>query len=203
MSIHELRLQKGCGEGDSGKALKEIVDKRLFDQRIVSYSQVVTRESAQLLISQLLCLSGESPTEPIRLFLNCPGGDADSGFAIYDAIKFIQTPVDIVCAGLAASAAVLVLVATEKERRYSLPHARVMIHQPSSGAHGDASDLQIEAAEILKCRATINEVIARETGQKMSKVEEDVRRNLWLSAEEALEYGLVSKIIERREDLGL
>ena len=162
-----------------------------------------TRLSAQTLMSQLICLASEAPDKPVRLLLNSPGGDADSGLAVYDVLKFIKTPVDIVCTGLAASAAVCILLGTPKERRFSLKHTRMMIHQPSSGAHGDATDLQIEAAEIIKCRKTINELIARETGQSMEKVEADVKRNFWMGAEEALAYGLVAKILSSQAELGI
>lgn len=203
MPEERIRSQACEGETSSDRKLGDVVARRLFDQRIISYSSVVTRQTTQSLISQLLCLNAESGKDPIRMFINSPGGDADSGFAVYDALKFIKAPVDIVCTGLAASAAVIILLGAAKERRHSLSHTRIMIHQPSSGAHGDATDLQIEAAEILKCRETINELIATETGQDMERVKADVQRNFWMSAQEAMEYGLISSIIETADDLAL
>lgn len=191
-----------CGTEKSEGKLSDLVTRKLFEQRVISYAEPVTRNSAQRVVAQLLCLSGESP-EPIRMFLNTPGGDVDAGFAIYDVMKFIKAPVHVVCTGLTASAGVIILLGAPKGHRYSLPHTRIMIHQPSSGAHGDASDIEIEAAEILKCREQINKIIADETGQPLEKVALDVSRNFWMGAQEALDYGLISKIVEHREDLGL
>ena len=198
--MSHIRMQQ-CGSDEP--KLSHMVTRKLFEQRVISYSDVVTRDSAQGVIAQLLCLSGESSKDPIRLFLNTPGGDVDAGFAVYDVIKFIQAPVHIVCTGLTASAGVVILVAAPLELRYSLPHTRIMMHQPSSGAHGDASDIEIEAAEILKCRQQINEIIAKATGQTIEKVSEDVSRNYWMGPKEALEYGLISKIVESRKDIGI
>ena len=174
---------------------------RLLKQRTVILAGEINRESAQSLIAKLLLLSEESPTEPIKLFINSPGGDADGGFAIFDVIRFIESPVRAVCAGLAASAAVIVLLACPKERRLSLPNARVLIHQPSTGIRGSASDIQIEASEILKLRENINKLIADETGQPVEKVARDTHRNYWMSATEAREYGLVGKVIASSREL--
>ena len=203
MANEGIRLQDRGSGGASERKLQDAVARRLLDRRILTYSKVVTRETAQDLVAQLLCLDAESESDPIRLFVNSPGGDADSGFAVYDVLKFVKAPVHIICTGLAASAAVIILLGTEKARRLSLRHARIMIHQPSSGAHGDATDLQIEAAEIIKCREAINEIIAAETGQDVDRVRRDVQRNFWMSAEEALDYGLISKVADNYEDLGL
>ena len=174
---------------------------RLLKQRTVMLTDEISRESAQRVMSQLLLLDEESADEPIKLFINSPGGDADAGFAVFDMIRFVHAPVKTVCAGLAASAAVIVLLSSPKERRFSLPNARVLIHQPSTGVRGDASDIQIEASEILKCREKINTLIADETGQKVEKVSRDTRRNYWMSAPEALEYGLVGKVISSSKEL--
>ena len=191
-----------CERGDGDKrGLEAEVGRRLFEQRIVTYASEVSRRSAQRVIGQLLALSEEDDAKPIRLFLNSPGGDVDAGFAIFDVIRFINAPVRIVCAGLAASAGVVILLASPKERRYTLKNARFLMHQPSSGSHGDASDIEIEASEILKCRQAINDLIAQAAGQSAKKVEEDTRRNFWMSAQEALDYGLVGKIIEKRDEL--
>lgn len=192
-----------CGKQNEEGKLSDLVTRKLFEQRVVSYAEPVTRNSATRVISQLLCLSGEDAEAPIRLFLNSPGGDVDAGFAIFDVIKFIKAPVHIICTGLTASAGVLILLASPGEIRCSLPHTRIMIHQPSSGAHGDASDIEIEAAEILKCREQINKIVSDETGQPLEKVAADVSRNFWMSAQEAKDYGLISRIVENREELGI
>ena len=155
----------------------------------------INRESAQQVITKLLLLGEESSEEPIKFFINSPGGDADAGFAIYDVVRYIPSPVQMITAGLAASAAVIVLLASPKERRFSLPNARFLIHQPSTGVRGDASDIQIEASEILKCREKINKLIADETGKTVEGVHNDTLRNFWMSAEEALKYGLVGEVI--------
>jgi ATP-dependent Clp protease protease subunit len=201
MSDDARRMQE-CDDEKGGRGIEREIARRLYESRIITYANEVSRKTAHDLIVKLLALNEEDPARPIRLFLNSPGGDVDAGFAIFDVIRFIGAPVDIVCTGLAASAGVVILLASPKERRVTLPHARFLIHQPSSGAHGDASDIEIEAGEILKCRQAINEIIARETGQPVDKVEKDTRRNFWMSAKEALDYGLVSRIIERRSELG-
>ncbi|HHT9134017.1 MAG TPA: ClpP family protease, partial [Candidatus Avalokitesvara rifleensis] len=125
----------------------------------------------------------------------------DAGFAIFDLIKFIKPEVKTICTGITASAAVIILLGASKKNRYSLPNARILIHQPSTGVMGTAADIQIEASEILKFRDKINRLIAEETGQSIKKIENDTRRNFWMSGEEALKYGLISKIITDREQL--
>ena len=174
---------------------------RLLKQRTVMLAGEINRVSAQRATSQLLLLSEEAPNEPIKLFINSPGGDADAAFAIFDVVRLIESPVNVVATGLAASAAVIVLLASPKERRFSLPNARFLIHQPSTGVRGDASDIQIEASEILKCRDRINKLIAVETDREPEQVDSDTRRNFWMSAEDALEYGLVGKVISAAKEL--
>jgi ATP-dependent Clp protease protease subunit len=161
----------------------------------------IDKRLADRVTSQLLVLDGEDSTTPIKLFINSPGGDADAGFALYDMIRFIKSPVVTISAGLCASAAVLVLVASEKKRRLALPNSRLLIHQPSTAIHGFVADIQIEATEIVKCRDRINVLIAEATGQKVEKVQEDTKRNFWMSAEEAKAYGLVSRVIASRDEL--
>jgi ATP-dependent Clp protease protease subunit len=157
----------------------------------------VTRD----VIRSLVLLDQMSKTKPIRLFLNSPGGLADDGFAIFDMIRFIEAPVFTLCTGLAASAATIVMVAAPKERRLILPHARVMLHQPSVGVRGTASDIAIGAKEILRVRRKANELFQKETGQPMEKIERDMHRDFWMSAEEAVAYGLVTKIVQNARDL--
>lgn len=173
---------------------------RLLKTRTVMVSDEVSKKMAQQIMTQLILLEGES-NEDIKMFINSPGGDADAGFAIYDMMRFVKPKIKAICAGVAASAAVIILLGAKKENRFTLPNARVLIHQPSTGIHGTAADIQIEASEILKCREKINRLISVETGQTMEKVESDTKRNFWMSAEEALKYGLVSKIIQTSDDL--
>ena len=177
------------------------IGEKLMKSRIIMITDVITKKLAQTTIGQLLILELEDPEKEIKVFINSPGGDADAGFAIYDMMKFIKPKIKNVCAGVAASAAVIILLGTGKENRVSLPNSRILIHQPSTGVHGTASDIQIEASEILKCREKINRMISEETNREFEKVENDTKRNYWMSAEEAVEYGLISKIIKTQSDL--
>ena len=189
-----LKNSPGECEADSARP-ENMIAMRLLKQRTVMLAGEINRESAQQVITRLLLLGEESPEEPIKFFINSPGGDADAGFAIFDVVHYVPSPVQMITAGLAASAAVIVLLASPKERRFSLPNARFLIHQPSTGVRGDASDIQIEASEILKCREKINKLIADETGKTVEGVHSDTLRNFWMSAEEALKYGLVGEVI--------
>lgn len=177
------------------------IGEKLMKSRIIMITDVITKRLAQRTIGQLLILEQEDPEKEIKVFINSPGGDADAGFAIYDMMKFIKPKIKNICAGVAASAAVIILLGTGKESRVSLPNSRILIHQPSTGVHGTASDIQIEASEILKCREKINRMISDETNREFEKVENDTRRNYWMSAEEAVKYGLISKIIQTHSDL--
>ncbi len=188
-------------EEDSGAAQSAAMTAKLLKTRTILLSGEIDKKMAHQVITQLLLLEQEAPEEPIRLFIDSPGGDADAGFAIHDMIGFIRCPVKCICTGLTASAAVIVLLGSEKEDRFSLPNARVLIHQPSTSIRGHAADINIEASELLKIRDKINRLIADKTGQSFEKIEQDSKRNFWMSAEEALEYGLISKIIARRDEL--
>ena len=174
---------------------------KLLKSRIIMITDEINKKLAQSVIAQLLLLEQEDPEREIKVFINSPGGDADAGFAIYDMMKFVKPKVLNICAGVVASAAVLILLGAENKNRVSLPNSRILIHQPSTGVHGTASDIQIEASEILKCREKINRMIAEETNQKFEKVENDTKRNYWMSADEAVNYGLISKIIKNNGDL--
>jgi ATP-dependent Clp protease protease subunit len=174
---------------------------RLLKTRTIVIADVINKKMAQRVISQLLLLEQENTEKDIKIFINSPGGDADAGFAIYDMMKFVKPNVKVICAGITASAAVIILLGALKEHRYSLPNARILIHQPSTGIIGTAADIQIEASEILKFRDKINHLIAEETGQSVEKIENDTRRNFWMSGEEAMKYGLISKIIHNKKEL--
>ncbi len=195
-----LRSQDECASEEKEKRSGGDLITKLLKTRTIMVSDEVNKKMAQQIMTQLILLEGEG-NEDIKMFINSPGGDADAGFAIYDMMRFVKPKVKAICAGVAASAAVIILLGAKKENRFSMPNARVLIHQPSTGIHGTAADIQIEASEILKCREKINRLIAAETGQTMQKVESDTKRNFWMSAEEALKYGLVSKIIQTSDDL--
>lgn len=152
-------------------------------------------------IRQLVLLDQLSKTKPIRLLINSPGGLADDGFAIFDMVRFVSSPVLTICTGLAASAATIVMLAPPKEHRLILPHARVMLHQPSVGVRGTASDIAIGAKEILRVRRKANELFAKETGQPLEKIEKDMHRDFWMAAEEAVAYGLAGRIVRSEKDL--
>lgn len=179
-----------------GRLFSGMLDQRLLEHRKVFISEGVTAAVAKRTISALLALDAMS-REPIHLYVNSPGGEVNSGFAIYDTIRFIESEVKIVNTGLCASIATVINIAAKKGNRLSMPNARFLIHQPliMGQVYGQASDLEITANEILKTREKINRMLAAECGQDLKKVEEDTVRDYWMSAEEALKYGLIDKIV--------
>ncbi len=178
------------GEGDGA-----FLGRNLLKARTILISDPVDHKLTTRVIAQLLLVDGEDPEKPVKIFINSPGGSADDGFAIYDMIRFIRPPVKVISAGLSASAATVIMLAAEKENRYALPNARIMIHQPSMRYFGAAEDIRRTAEQILKLRARINKLYAEETGQPIEKVEEDTDRDYWMSAQEALDYGLISRVV--------
>jgi len=191
---------------DNDKEKKDIpiernIAKELFEERVVLISQEIDHKLAARVISQLLVLNKRDPKAPIKIFINSPGGSADDGFAIFDMIKFIEAPVKIIATGLSASAATLILLAVKKENRVAMPNTRIMIHQPTSGARGTVSDIQITAEEIIKLRERANKIIAEETGQPLEKVQVDTDRDFWLSPEEAKKYGIIGKVIKKLSEI--
>jgi len=176
---------------------------RVLRTRTILFSSEVSPQAAQQLMMRLLVLEAEDPKAPVTLLLNSPGGEVHSGFGIYDMIRFVRTPVRIVCVGLTASIATVILAAVPRDRRYALPNARLLIHQPlfSGEVFGPASDLEITAHEILGTKGRINRLLAEATGQPLERIERDSERDFWLSAEGAREYGLVGQVIESRADL--
>jgi len=175
--------------------------KRLLETRTVLVCGPVSDDMARDVMAQLLVLDAQNAVKPIRVVINSPGGSVDAGYAIYDVMRFVKAPVHSICAGLAASAATVILLGAPKAHRYSLPNTRFLIHQPSTGIQGQASDVVIGAQEILKLRQKVNELLARETGKPVEKIAEDTRRDYWLSADEALEYGLISKVVANASEL--
>ncbi|MCK6478761.1 MAG: ATP-dependent Clp protease proteolytic subunit [Planctomycetaceae bacterium] len=189
--------EKGEGAPKGPRGIEE----RLLKSRTVALFEPITPRSSRKIVTSLLVLEAEDAGAPVTLLINSPGGSVDDGFAIYDALRFISCPVRAVCVGLAASAANIVLLGAPKGSRFSLPNTRILLHQPSTGASGAASDLAITAREILKTRQRLNRLLAEETGQKLERIEEDTNRDYWLSAEEAKEYGLIDRVVASRKDL--
>ncbi len=181
----------------------QFTEVKLLERRCIFISEAITAKTAKRYISDFLALEHDKPGEPITLYLNSPGGEVNSGFAIFDTIRFISSPVTIINTGLCASIATVINVAAKKERRFSMPNAKFLIHQPliPGQVYGQASDLEITAREILKTREKINKLLSKETGTSLDKVEKDTIRDYWMNAQEAVEYGLVSKIIETTKDL--
>lgn len=176
------------------------IQQRLFDARTVVITGEINQKLAASVMSQLLALASESDDD-ITVFVNSQGGHVESGDTIHDMLRFIEPRVRMVGTGWVASAGALIYVSVPTSDRYCLPNTRFLLHQPAGGAGGSASDLEIEAREILKMRDRLNRVFAHETGQPLERIEEDTRRNFWLDAQSAIEYGLVGKIIEHQSDL--
>lgn len=177
-----------------------MLGEKLFKARQVLLFGGINDKKAEAVSAQLLALAAESD-EPITLFVNSPGGHVESGDTIHDVIRFVTAPVTVVGTGWVASAGALIYLAAKKENRICLPNTRFLLHQPMGGVRGPAVDIDIEAREIIKMRERINRIIARETGQEFDKVEKDTDRNYWMSAEEAIEYGIVSRVVERFSDI--
>ncbi|HEY9344743.1 MAG TPA: ATP-dependent Clp protease proteolytic subunit [Inquilinus sp.] len=174
----------------------------LFKNRTVLLFGEISMKLAQGISAQLLALAADDDKKPIRLVINSPGGHVEAGDTVHDMIRFIGAPVKVIGTGWVASAGAHIYLAAKKENRLSLPNTRFLLHQPSGGAGGRAVDIDIEAREIIKMRRRLNEIIAKETGQPIEKVERDTDRNYWMSAEEAKDYGLVGKIIDSIKDVG-
>ena len=170
---------------------------RLLKERIIFLGEEVTDASASVIIAQLLFLEGEDPDKDIHLYINSPGGSVSAGLAIYDTMQYIKCDVSTICMGMAASMGAFLLSGGAKGKRYALPNAEIMIHQPLGGAQGQATDIKIAAEHILKTRARLNRMLAQNTGQSLEKIEIDTERDNFMSAEEAKEYGLVDEVITR------
>lgn len=171
---------------------------RLLKDRIVFLGTAIDDDVANLIISQLLFLEAEDPEKEIYLYINSPGGIITSGLAIYDAMQYIKAQVSTICLGQAASMGTVLLASGTQGKRYALPHARIMIHQPWGGMEGQASDLQIHAREILRMKAELNRILEAHTGQTLDKIQQDSERDFYLSPEEAIDYGLIDHIIQKR-----
>lgn len=168
---------------------------RLLKERIVFLNDEINHQTANLVIAQLLHLAYEDPKKDIQLYINSPGGAVYDGLAIYDTMQYIKPNVQTICVGLAASMGAYLLSAGEKGKRFALPHSKIMIHQPSSGTRGTVTDMQIDLEESIRVKRQLNELLAKATGQKLSKVEQDVERDFWMTSEDARKYGLIDDVI--------
>ncbi|HIS25975.1 MAG TPA: ATP-dependent Clp endopeptidase proteolytic subunit ClpP [Candidatus Pullilachnospira intestinigallinarum] len=171
---------------------------RLLKDRIIFLGEEVTDVSANLIVAQLLFLESEDPGRDIHLYINSPGGSVTAGMAIYDTMRYIKCDVSTICMGMAASMGAFLLAGGTKGKRMALPHSEIMIHQPSGGAQGQATEIQIVADHILKTKHNLNSILAENTGQPLEKVAQDTERDNYMSAQEALEYGLIDKVITNR-----
>jgi ATP-dependent Clp protease protease subunit len=175
---------------------------RLLKERIIFLTGPIFDQVASLICAQLLFLESENPNKDISFYINSPGGVVTAGLAMYDTMQYIRSPVSTVCVGMAASAGSLLLMAGEKGKRYALPNSQVMIHQPSGGAQGQATDIEIQAREILKTRARLNQIYANHTGQPVEEIEKKMERDTYLSAEEARDFGLIDHVVDKRPRTG-
>lgn len=198
MQHHTLAAEDKAAKKDAPEKLEEQL---LFKSRYVMVFGEIDDKMAHATCRRLLALSQESDA-PITMLLSSPGGHVESGDAIHDMIRFVRAPVTMVGTGWVASAGTHIYLAVPKERRVALPNTRFMIHQPAGGAGGQASDIAIQAKEILRARERLAATIARETGQPLERVRADIERDFWMSTDEAIGYGLVSRVIERQVDLG-
>ena len=174
---------------------------RLLKDRIIFLGSPILDDVANVVIAQLLFLEAEDPEKDIHIYLNSPGGEVSAGLGIYDAMQYVGPEVETICMGQAASMAAILLAGGAKGKRYALPHTRVMIHQPLGGVQGQATDIQIHAEEILKLRTKMNEILARHTGRDVLEVEKDTERDRFMSAQEALDYGIIDRIMEKHVSL--
>ena len=196
--IHALNLVPMVVEQTSRGERAYDIYSRLLKERVIFLVGPVEDNVANLIIAQLLYLESENPDKDINLYINSPGGSVSSGLAIYDTMQFIKPNVSTMCVGQAASMGALLLAGGEKEKRYCLPHSRVMIHQPLGGFQGQASDIDIHAREILQARERLNKILSDHTGQTLESIKNDTERDNFMSAIEAKEYGLIDEVLEER-----
>jgi ATP-dependent Clp protease protease subunit len=172
---------------------------RLLKERVIFLVGPVEDHVANLVVAQMLFLESENPDKDIHLYINSPGGSVSAGLSIYDTMQFIKPDVSTMCIGQAASMGALLLAGGAKGKRYCLPHARIMIHQPLGGFQGQATDIDIHAREILRTRDRLNDILARHTGQPLTRIKEDTDRDFFMTGTEAVQYGLIDKVLERRQ----
>src|SRR5690554_3369873 len=173
---------------------------RLLRERVIFFVGPVNDHSANLVVAQLLFLESENPDKDISLYINSPGGSVYAGMAIYDTMQFVKPEVSTLCTGMAASMGAFLLAAGQKDKRFALPNSRIMIHQPSGGAQGQASDIQIQAQEILSLRERLNRILAKNTGQSVEQIGLDTERDRFMDADEAVTYGLIDRVLTHRSE---
>ncbi|WP_426754915.1 ATP-dependent Clp endopeptidase proteolytic subunit ClpP [Myxococcus sp. Y35] len=171
---------------------------RLLKDRIIMLGTPVNDDVANIIVAQLLFLESEDPDKGINLYINSPGGSVTAGLAIYDTMQYVKCPVSTICVGQAASMGALLLLAGAKGKRYALPNSRIMIHQPLGGAQGQATDIDIQAKEILRLRSYLNGLIVKHTGHSIERIEKDTERDYFMSAEEARQYGIIDEVVEKQ-----
>lgn len=187
-------------ECEQNEKKEDAISEKFLKTRTILISGEINKKCAEKVITQMLLLEADNDN-PIKILIDSPGGDVDAGYAIFDMARFIKPDIYMIGMGLVASAGALILLAAPKERRFGLPNSHYLIHQPLSGIRGVATEIEIHAKEIEKTRKKINKLISEETGKSIKQVEKDTDRDYWLNAEEALDYGLISKIISSRKDL--
>jgi len=174
---------------------------RLLKERIIFIGTPMDDEISNLIIAQMLFLASEDSDKDINIYVNSPGGVVTAGLAIYDTMQYLKCPITTICIGQAASMGAMLLAAGSKGKRYALPNARIMIHQPLGGAQGQATDIEIQTKEIMRVKKLLNEILAKHTGQPLTKIEKDTDRDFYMSAQEALEYGIVDEVIETKKGI--
>jgi ATP-dependent Clp protease protease subunit len=200
-SIFDSPFMNKDEEEKSSPKMPESVTEKFLKTRQIILTGEVNKELAESIAAQLLILDSDDSKSPIYMYIDSPGGDVDAGFAIFDMVRFVQAPVYLIGMGLIASAAALILLSVPKERRLGLPNSRYLIHQPLGQYEGVATDIEIFAKDMEKTRAKINKIIAEATGTSLEQVTKDTERDCWLDSDEAIKYGLISSIIEKRSDL--
>ena len=174
---------------------------RLLKERIIFLGDQVTDATAELIVAQMLFLEGEDPEKDIQFYINSPGGSISAGMAIYDTMQFVRCDVSTICVGMAASMGAFLLAGGAKGKRYSLPHSEILIHQPLGGTEGQASDIAIQAAHIARLKKLMNELLAQNTGKSIEQIEQDTDRDHWMTAQQALDYGLIDHIFTTRKEI--
>ena len=189
-------------ECEQNEKKEDAISEKFLKTRTILISGEINKKCAEKVVTQMLLLEADND-RPIKILIDSPGGDVDAGYAIFDMARFIKPDIYMIGMGLVASAGALILLAAPKERRFGLPNSHYLIHQPLSGIRGVATEIEIHAKELEKTRQKINKLISDETGKNIKQVEEDTDRDFWLSAEESLEYGLISKIVSNRSELSI
>ncbi len=199
--MKEIRFNEAEDAKKKAPEMPDPLAEKFIKTRQIILSGEINKDLAEKIVRQLLVLESDDAEKPVYIYIDSPGGDVDAGFAIFDMIRFVSCPVYLIGMGLIASAAALILLAVEKKYRLALPNSRYLIHQPSSGMRGVATDIEIHAKEMERTKSVLNKIISEQTGKSIEQVSADTNRDYWLNAEESVEYGLVSRIVNSRKDL--